>query len=83
MAADPYALTPPKGIIEAKYFTFIFSLFVFVSEPVHITVYRPGPVHVFFRNLFKLVFGFRYTITKNMSHLTDLQVWTNMNLKSE
>jgi len=25
---------------------FIFSLFVFVSQPIHITVYRPGPVHI-------------------------------------
>ena len=28
------------------YFTFIFSLFVFVWQPVHITVYRLGPVHI-------------------------------------
>ena len=30
------------------YFTFIFSLFVFVGEPVNIALYRLVPVHIMF-----------------------------------
>jgi hypothetical protein len=32
--------------IKIVYFTFMFSLFVFASQPVHITVYKLGQVHV-------------------------------------
>ena len=49
----PYPLTLPCRIVEyipILYFTFIFSLFVFVSETVHKTVYRPGSVHIVFSN---------------------------------
>jgi hypothetical protein len=34
------------------YFTLIFSLFVFVSEPVHIAVSWPGPVNIMFSSGF-------------------------------
>jgi hypothetical protein len=47
----PIKLTA-KIYIEILYFTFIFSLFVFVSEPVNITVYWPDPVNIMFSSGF-------------------------------
>jgi hypothetical protein len=57
------------------YFTFLFSLFVFVSATGQYFSILTGPdqCNVFFRILSELIFCLRYTITKTC-HLTDLHV---------
>ena len=48
------------------YFTFIFFLFVFVSQSVHIKVYRPVPVHITFQSRFTIMTSNLFSVSLSL-----------------